>query len=475
MRPYFKNSSEIASSSAVEAEFCDLKHRGFKSQLPIKVDKFIVQHLDFLDAKITLASNENDVAKNTSLQSNKKDTTCDSMEVDDYSMEIGTNNHELSITDIDIESDNDKNNFKQSFEDNITDTLSDISVKSIVCALDTDLDNKNENNWNIRENWHGLANSSNITDSVQELPETSTLKKRSKPSYLDKCPEWDFLKNTKSFNLPVLINGSKCRPIKQGKSLMTVQQTCAFDSILQLVTNGLAAHATYRNAIQSSKGIFQLARSILENGKILLKHYHERASILQDLSIFSDAIKSYTRDIKRLNANCNTAHLTEYLFKDEPSCIFTKSCSCSELHSRQTITHNINVDILLNEGLAHMERAIDDIKNIQSKCRTCGALAETTVTYGKHIIIDTSIFTDNRYKRTDLKHNLNSIAKTILLNNTNYILTGVVHYIPHKNHYIALAYTGKQWYEYNDLKKKRITINPNRDVTPHVIMYVICE
>lgn len=192
MRPYFRGSSEIASSSAVEAEFCDLKHRGFKSQLPIKVDKFIVQHLDFLDAKITLASNENDGAKNTSLQSNKKDTTCDSMEVDDDSMEIVTNNHELSITDIDIESDNDKNNFKQLFEDNITDTLSDISVKSTVCALDTDLDNKNENNWNIRENWHGLANSSNITDSVQELPETSTLKTRSKPSYLDKCPEWDF-------------------------------------------------------------------------------------------------------------------------------------------------------------------------------------------------------------------------------------------------------------------------------------------
>jgi len=30
MRPYFKRFNDIASSSSVEAEFCDLKHRAFK-------------------------------------------------------------------------------------------------------------------------------------------------------------------------------------------------------------------------------------------------------------------------------------------------------------------------------------------------------------------------------------------------------------------------------------------------------------
>jgi len=59
---------------------------------------------------------------------------------------------------------------------------------------------------------------------------------------------------------------------------MTVQEICAFDSILQLVINGIAAHATYRSAIQSSEGIFKLVRSILENGKILLIHYDELPS-----------------------------------------------------------------------------------------------------------------------------------------------------------------------------------------------------
>jgi len=168
------------------------------------------------------------------------------------------------------ESIDNKKNFKRSFEessgnikDNMTDVSSDILIKSndTTCVLtDTDLSrlnltnkldkNINENIWNIHENWHGLISSNNVADCLQVLPKSV---KRFKPSYLDKCPEWDYLKNTKSFNLPLLINGSKCKPIKQGRFVMTVQKTCAFDSILQLVINGIAAHATYRNAIQSSR------------------------------------------------------------------------------------------------------------------------------------------------------------------------------------------------------------------------------
>lgn len=118
---------------------------------------------------------------------------------------------------------------------------------------------------------------------------------------------------------------------------MTVQDICAFDSILQLVANGIAKYETYRNAIQSSEGIFELARSILENGKILSTHYNERARTLQDLPLFSGTIKNYTRKIKKFNTNCNAAHL-EYLFINESSCVFARSCTCGDVNSRQTIT-----------------------------------------------------------------------------------------------------------------------------------------
>lgn len=61
MRPYFNRSGEIVTSSFVEAKFLDLKNQCFKDQLPIKIDKFVIQHLNFLDTKIMLASNKKDI------------------------------------------------------------------------------------------------------------------------------------------------------------------------------------------------------------------------------------------------------------------------------------------------------------------------------------------------------------------------------------------------------------------------------
>ncbi|EFN66884.1 120.7 kDa protein in NOF-FB transposable element, partial [Camponotus floridanus] len=49
MRSYFKRGSQIASSSFVEAEFSALKTRVFKNQLPMRIDKFIIRHLEYLE------------------------------------------------------------------------------------------------------------------------------------------------------------------------------------------------------------------------------------------------------------------------------------------------------------------------------------------------------------------------------------------------------------------------------------------
>jgi len=77
----------------------------------------------------------------------------------------------------------------------------------------------------------------------------------------------------------------------------------------------------------------------------------------------------------------------------------------------------------------------------------------------------------------DIKHDLNSIAKNIVLNNTTYVLVGIVHYMQYKNstdngHYIVFAFAGTKWYEYDDLKKKRIIVNSTQIINPHVILYV---
>lgn len=56
LRSHCNADTRIATSSSVEAEFCGLKSRIFKGRIPMKVDKFIIQHVDYLDGRILLSS-----------------------------------------------------------------------------------------------------------------------------------------------------------------------------------------------------------------------------------------------------------------------------------------------------------------------------------------------------------------------------------------------------------------------------------
>lgn len=54
MRPHFGIASTISMSSSVEAEFSDLKHRSFATKLPMRINLFMLQHLDHLDGEVKL-------------------------------------------------------------------------------------------------------------------------------------------------------------------------------------------------------------------------------------------------------------------------------------------------------------------------------------------------------------------------------------------------------------------------------------
>ncbi|KMQ93232.1 kda protein in nof-fb transposable element [Lasius niger] len=93
------------------------------------------------------------------------------------------------------------------------------------------------NIWNTCEDWRGKAEkkSKNIAE-----PKESPIKKRAKPSYLDTCPEWEYIKDTKVCKLPVLKNGLFCDSIIMGKFRLNVKNTCAFDSPFQVIMSAMA-------------------------------------------------------------------------------------------------------------------------------------------------------------------------------------------------------------------------------------------
>lgn len=61
MQPHFRIGAETATSTSVESEFAELKNRAFKGQLPMRADKFVHEHLDYIDGRIKLASCQKDI------------------------------------------------------------------------------------------------------------------------------------------------------------------------------------------------------------------------------------------------------------------------------------------------------------------------------------------------------------------------------------------------------------------------------
>lgn len=326
---------------------------------------------------------------------------------------------------------------------------------------------------NVHENWRGL---------IRESPEQCTIKKkRRKSSYLDKCPEWDYIKFAKDQNIPLIQNSNTCKGIIIDNKVITIFQTCAFDAVLHLVASGIASIKSYGDKIKLSENpTINLAMSMLHSGKIMASHYKERVTILLNLSLFSDAITIYTRGISKLNTDCNVAHLINYLFIDIPSCQKTIVCSCGFSRTRQITELNVNVNILLCKGLQYIQEAIDKTLAVTTKCRKCLKTVVENVEYDPHLFIDTAIFTDERYvtRNKTILHCLDTVATSILLNSKKYILVGVVHYIKsnaNSGHYVTYARSGAHWYEYDDLKKKRNTVKTNTIISPHLIFYVEAE
>lgn len=495
MRSHFQIGEEIATSSSVESTFADLKNRAFKNQLPMRADKFIYEHLDYLDGKIKLASGQKDIlsvnyeqqnqvtlnysASSTEMQTDLSKDNCSYSSTIDYNV---TQN--INVTDdtdknnktVDTNVNNDNINYNNN-NNNDNNNCNNNDNNDINNSIDTIIIDENQLSCNIHENWRGL-----IRRSPDE--QCSAPKKRRKPTYLDKCPEWDYVKLARDQNIPLMRNGNICKGVTINNKIITICQTCAFDAILHLVASGIASIKSYDDKIKKFLGnpTINLATSILHAGKITTNHYKERAKILLDLPLFNKALTTYTRRISKLNTECNVAHLINYLFSDIPSCQKNIVCPCGFSRTNNISELNINVDILFCKGLQYMQEAIDNTLAVTTKCKKCSNTIVENIKYGPHLFIDTTVFTDERYVKRDesIIHCLDTVATNIMLNTKKYILVGVINYInsssnANSGHYVTYARSGAQWYEYDDLKKKRNIVNKKTNISPHLIVYVSAE
>lgn len=209
---------------------------------------------------------------------------------------------------------------------------------------------------------------------------------------------------------------------------LNIKNTCAFDSFFQVIMSAMASNRIYYEILEKSNNrTIRLALKILTGKqKLTINNYRERAAILSEIGLFK--IESITRTIKRMDTECNVAHLAQYILHDVPSYKTKVLCQCGYNFDTQNIILSINVDFLLCQGFNFIQRAIDDGHKTKRTCRKCKMLIEDEIEYGPHVIIDSSIVTDDRYqiKNKDLNYTLDSITKIVEINNRMYSLAGII-------------------------------------------------
>ena len=124
-----------------------------------------------------------------------------------------------------------------------------------------------------------------------------------------------------------------------------------------------------------------------------------------------------------------------------------------------------------------MQEAINDTIFSTITCRKCKKVISPEIEYWEHLFLDTSVITDSRYKvETRIVNTLDTIATTINIGIKIFILAGIVNYISfgtaQTGHYVTFARTKDKWYEYDDLKHKRIIASNKTKITPHLVQYV---
>lgn len=484
MMPIFGRGTCISTSAAVESEFCDIKNRAFKGELPMRVDKFVLKHLNIIDDKITLASNVSDI--DLTDQRKAQDLTLSPAHMTEmvsqsdisFSMEMdissSTPNHKKKQ---EVDSDEQSVQSKPKMVESDTDSCCENRNKTFLKKMSTSdsetADKGNipvQNEYVVCEAWGGLNKISKNDEIVDQ-----TTSKRKKPTYLDNCPEWDFIKDSKIGRIPIFTNGNIASTVRLGDYNLNVRDTCAFDSIIQVIISGILGNRLYREqTIDSNCPIMQLCHNVIDEKKITAKHYKLRANILKDIPMFQ--IKQYTRKIRSLNAKCNAAHLAQIMLRSDPSYSYNVDCSCGYVNGNQYGLLDVNIDMVLRAGFQLMQEAINDNIPADRCCRQCKKTYADTVKHGSHLIIDTSVLTDDGYEnQSTTVHTLGSIAKTVMIGPKSYILMGVVDYIKEKEHYIAYALSGVYWYCYDDQLKTRKSVNSTQKIKPHTIMYAICS
>uniref|UniRef100_A0A6M2DQI9 Putative kDa protein in nof-fb transposable element n=1 Tax=Xenopsylla cheopis TaxID=163159 RepID=A0A6M2DQI9_XENCH len=241
----------------------------------------------------------------------------------------------------------------------------------------------------------------------------------------------DTLINERGSKIPILKNGSSLQlsAIKINNCNYTLSNTCAFDSIFQILLAAAADMCHIFKYLENNSSInifFGLIINTIQKG-VTQYTYKVRAQILLEIFASTD-----TAEFKNLNCETNIGYMAGLLFKETPSFNEVSQCnnSCTPRHKKLPViqiedvklidgnlTEIITRHLFLDDNPCFVENCTGIEKNIVSDT-------------GDIIIFD--IFTIHPIPTT---HIIRNIPSSFInpINKTGYKLIGLVSYKNNKN------------------------------------------
>lgn len=225
----------------------------------------------------------------------------------------------------------------------------------------------------FEENWRGLGR--------------STKKQRDRASkYLNNETHlFDAMNFPKNVKIPVMKNGSfACGMLTKESKTFGVVNTCAFDSVLQVLVLAFAENSGLRESFEKSDNSFiQLAQYITTQGLKGSHAYRLRTKLLYEY-LGNEKDRIQTVDLcSILNCAIGIPYAILRAFRNEPSCEEVSKCAegCTTLSKKRAY-------LIIPHSSLFSENFSEVMKNCLRlpgrACETCTSLVETTLeTTGK--------------------------------------------------------------------------------------------
>lgn len=303
MVQHFGSPKSRPSSSRVEGYFSTLKSSIIsKKTARMRVDKFLVTHLQAIRGDIKLA------AANASINKNEKNE----IEI------MKLNNLITDNSESDIFSNNEAELNTNSYDK--MDCESSESTNS-----DSEIDCNSSSNIHEEQEWENWRN--------KACPPSPIIKKPNKKRtvYLDTHPEIKLKQNVNKkiskHKIDLVRNGNIMRPlclsIQKDKKRYQMINTCAFDSLIQAMATAYLDSGEYSNNINANalSTTSKLASHLVKEGANR-KFYEERIIVLKDHCKKNRLIG----ELIEFDAEANIAALIEKLMIDDPSIFQYHTC-----------------------------------------------------------------------------------------------------------------------------------------------------